>query len=255
MCLIAVAFRAHPDYELVMAANRDEFHDRPAAPAAFWENAPEVFGGRDLKQGGSWLAVSAQGRLAAVTNVRRMVPPDPKAPSRGGLVAEFVRGDARTAAFAESLRSAAERYSGFNLLAYDGAELRFLCNHPGFVQRDVREGVHVVSNATLDTPWPKTVRLKRAMERWLGSGATSPDALFAALADRSLAPDPELPDTGVGPELERMLSPAFIVSPGYGTRCSTVVMIRKSGAIDFIERRFDAKGERTGETRQLLRHG
>jgi uncharacterized protein with NRDE domain len=252
MCLIAVAFRAHPRYDLVVAANRDEFHDRPAAPAAYWTDAPNVFAGRDLKQGGAWLAISTNGRLAAVTNVRRMVTPDPKAPSRGGLVASFVRSGVPAATCATALAGQATRYAGFNLLLYDGRELQYLNNHPAYVARAVESGLHVVSNADLDTPWPKTRRLRKAMEDWISAGADSIEPLFAALADRTRAPDGELPDTGVGVELERMLSPAFIASDGYGTRCSTVVTIGKDGAIEFVERRFGRDGAPAGETRQAL---
>jgi len=253
MCLIAVAWKVHPRYELVLAANRDEFHSRPAAPAAPWKEAPDVFGGRDLLQGGSWLAVSARRRLACVTNVRRMVPPNPAAPSRGQLVAGFVEGRDTAAAYARALAPRALEYSGFNLLAWDGAELHYLNNHPGFVARKVEPGVHVVSNADLDTPWPKTRRLAAAMEHWVRSGESSEAPLLEALADEAPAPDTELPDTGVGREMERMLSPPFIRSERYGTRCSTVVKAGRD-ATEFFERRFDAGGEATGETRETLRH-
>lgn len=246
MCLIGVAFREGPEPELVLAANRDEFHQRPSAPAEAWADAPDVFGGRDLKSGGSWLAVSVRGRLAAVTNVRRMVPPNPAAPTRGALVADFVRGDMSAAEFARSLQPVAEEYAGFNLLAYDGKELLYVDNHPAFEVAPVAPGVHVVSNDQLDTPWPKSLRLKAVLER-----TTRRDPLFEALGDRRPAPDAELPDTGVGRELERMLSPPFIVSAGYGTRCSTFVRMAL-GAIEFEERRFDAFGHRIGVTRERL---
>ena len=244
MCLIGVAFR--PGRELVLAANRDEFHARPSAPAASWPGAPIVFGGRDLKSGGSWLAVTRTGRLAAVTNVRRMVPPNPQAPSRGALVADFVRGDAAAAQYAESLRASAMDHAGFNLLLYDGRELLYVDNHPEYEVAAVAPGVHVVSNDQLDTPWPKSLRLKAALER-----TTDAAALFEALADRRPAADAELPDTGVGLALERMLSPPFIVSPEYGTRCSTWVRIAP-GAIEFEERRFDPAGRAVGTTRERL---
>jgi uncharacterized protein with NRDE domain len=250
MCLIAVAWQAHPDMPLVMAANRDEFHARRTASAAPWPHAPEVFGGRDLAAGGGWLAVNAPARrLAAVTNVRRMVPPDPNAPSRGQLVADFLTGDTGIADYLERLAPEAARYAGFNLLLWEDATLRFASNHPAFAQQPLSPGVHVVSNASLDTPWPKSCRLRDALQDWLDAGADDPEPLLAALADRRPAPDADLPDTGVGHELEKLLSAPFIVSPSYGTRASTVVIIRASGAIDFIERRFDAEGTATGETR------
>jgi uncharacterized protein with NRDE domain len=246
MCLIAFAWRSDARHELIVAANRDEFHARPSAPAGWWDDAPRVFGGRDLRSGGGWLAVSRDGRLAAVTNVRRMVPPNPAAPTRGALVADFLRGTASARDYAASLAARAAEYSGFNLLLYDGRELWYVDNHPEFEAQPVAPGVHVVSNDQLDTPWPKSLRLKTALER-----TAARDALFAALADRRPARDDELPDTGVGLEMERMLSPPFIVSAGYGTRCSTVVAIG-AGGIDFSERRFDASGALAGQTDQHL---
>jgi uncharacterized protein with NRDE domain len=246
MCLIGVAFRHHPGCELLLAANRDEFHARPSAAAAVWDDAPDVYGGRDLRGGGSWLAVSARGRLAAVTNVRRMVPPNPAAPSRGALVADFVRGSETAARYAARLRELAADYSGFNLLLYDGRELLYVDNHPHYECAPVSPGVHVVSNDQLDTPWPKSLRLRAVMERESGA-----EALFAALADRRPARDDELPDTGVGLPLERMLSPPFIVSEGYGTRCSTVVRA-DAGSIAFAERRFGPDGAETGRSEQRL---
>ncbi|HEY3400154.1 MAG TPA: NRDE family protein [Geothrix sp.] len=248
MCLIALAYRAHPEFELVIAANRDEYHARPTAPAGAWEDAPEVFGGRDLSQGGSWLALSKRGRLACVTNVRRMAVPDPAAPSRGGLVASFVRGRQSARDFSDGIRDRAMAFAGFNLLLWDGSELRYLNNHPRFVSRDVPPGVHVVSNADLDTPWPKTEQLRRVVEAWVASGEEDEAPLLAALADRTPAADADLPDTGVGLELERMLSPACIVSPAYGTRCTTVVALRRDRTARFSEWRFDSSGELAGRT-------
>lgn len=248
MCLIALAHRVHPEFELVVAANRDEFHARPTAPAGVWAEAPEVVGGRDLSQGGSWLAVTRQGRLACVTNVRRMVPTDPSAPSRGGLVAAFARGGFSAAAFAEALAPRAGAFAGFNLLLWDGAELCYLNNHPGFLSRPVPPGLHVVSNADLDTPWPKTERLRRAMAAWLEAGGGDEAALLAALGDRTPAPDAELPDTGFGLAWERRLSPAFIADGEYGTRCSTLVFLRRGGGGRFLECRFDPSGQPAGRT-------
>jgi len=248
MCLIALAYRAHPEFELVIAANRDEYHARPTAPAAAWEDAPEVFGGRDLAQGGSWLALSKRGRLACVTNVRRMAVPDPAAPSRGGLVSAFVRGRQPAWTFSDEIRDRALAFAGFNLLLWDGADLRYLNNHPRFLSRDVPPGAHVVSNADLDTPWPKTEKLRRAMAAWVAAGGEDEAPLLAALADRAPAADADLPDTGVGLELERMLSPAFIVSPAYGTRCTTIVALRRDGSVRFTEWRFDPSGQLSGRS-------
>jgi len=254
MCLIGIAFRAHPKHELVLAANRDEFHERPSAPAAPWPQHPRIFGGRDLRQNGSWLAVSTHGRLAAVTNVRRMVPPDPSAPSRGRLVADFLQGDASAADFAQRLAEEAPNYSGFNLLLYDGQELRYLTNTPEFRDEPVAPGIHALSNATLDTPWPKSRRLRAALEAWSRDKWESFGPLFKALGDRTTAPDAELPSTGVGKSLEKMLSAPFIVSPHYGTRCSTVVTLG-GGKIDFAENRYEASGLDAGHTEKVLQIG
>lgn len=252
MCLISIAWRAHPQYELVLAANRDEFHNRPAAPAAFWADAPQVFGGRDLTQGGSWLALSQHGRLAAITNVRRMVTPDPLAPSRGKLVAGFVSGLLSADDFVTELRAQAEHYAGFNLFLYDGRELRYLSNAPQFLAQSLAPGLHAVSNAALDTPWPKLRKLKSGLAQWTAAAQTEPDALLQPLADDHEAPDGELPDTGVGQEMERFLSPPFIRGLHYGTRCSTVITIAVGGAAQFIERRYAANGVVAGESRQQL---
>jgi uncharacterized protein with NRDE domain len=253
MCLIGVAFRAHPKFDLVIAANRDEFHDRPSASAAPWADHPQIFGGRDLRQKGSWLAVSTAGRLAAVTNVRRMVPPDPSAPSRGQLVSEFLKGSTSAAEFARALADGeAENYSGFNLLLYDGAELRYVTNAPGFRDEAVTPGVHALSNATLDTPWPKARRVQQALEAWCTDKWESFPPLLKVLADRTPGADAELPDTGVGKSLEKLLSAPFIVSPNYGTRCSTVVAIG-SGRIEFTEKRFERSGVYAGGTEQQLK--
>lgn len=253
MCLIAVAWQTRPDMPLVVAANRDEFHARPAAAAAAWPDSPDIFGGRDLSGGGGWLAVNARARrLAAVTNVRRMVPPDPEAPSRGSLVAGFLGAEQDIAGYLDQLAPEAARFTGFNLLLWEAETLRFVSNHPGFEQQVLTPGVHAISNASLNTPWPKSCRLRDALQAWLDAGSSDPAPLFDALADRKPAADRELPDTGVGPAMEKMLSAPFIVSPHYGTRASTVVIVHADGAIDFIERRFDAQGAPTGETRQRI---
>ncbi len=252
MCLIALAWRAHPDYELVVAANRDEFHDRPAAPADFWENAPGIFGGRDLKQGGGWLALHDSGRLAAITNVRRMIPPDPKSPSRGALVTQFLSSNKSAESFSLTLGHRAGDYAGFNLLLFDGHHLSYCTNSDSFQSHSIEPGVHVLSNASLNTPWPKTLRLRRAMQAFINQRVASRKLLFTALGDCEQAADAELPNTGVGPELEKFLSPPFIRGDRYGTRASTVVTIAHDGRAEFIERRFGANGVFESESRACL---
>ena len=250
MCLVAVAWRAHPHWRLALVANRDEFHARPAAAAGVDPDASDVFGGRDLVAGGGWLQVSTRGRLAAVTNVRAGLAGDAAPRSRGWLVRDFVRDHAPAETFTTELAAAACEYGRFNLLACDGDALFAASNHPAFAMRDVAPGVHAMSNGAFDAPWPKSVRATRALQAWLDSPSamtvdeTLADAiepLFAALRDTTRAPDPDLPDTGVGLELERALSPPFVLDARYGTRCSSVVLMA-TDAIVFAERRFDARG-------------
>lgn len=253
MCLIALAWRMHPRYRLVLAANRDEFHDRPTLPLASWRDAPAVIGGRDALHGGGWLALRGA-RLAAVTNVRR--PEAPQGRSRGALVAGFVRGDASAQTALDALAVEAADYSPFNLLVHDGDTLAFASNMPGFVALPLAPGVHGVSNGALDVPWPKTEILMTRLDAWLQTqpdapprDRTTPDlsSLFDALADTAPAPDAALPDTGVGLERERFLSPAFIAHARYGTRASTVVLIADDHA-HVVERRFGPDAEALGET-------
>lgn len=251
MCLIGVAYKTHPKHELVIAANRDEFHNRPSAGAAAWADQPEIFGGRDLSQKGSWLAVSTKGRLAAVTNVRRMVPPSPGTPSRGKLVAGFLSGSANAQDYAQALAEDAGSYTGFNLLLYDGASLLYVTNAPEFRVETLAPGIHTVSNAALDTAWPKARRLHATLASWSKDSWESFTPLFKALGDRTPAPEAELPATGLPKPMEKMLSAPFIVSPNYGTRCSTIVSF-SAGKIEFNEKRFEANGLESGRAEKSL---
>lgn len=244
MCLIAID---RQDNALTVAANRDEFHHRPTLAADWWEDAPQVWGGRDQQAGGAWLAVSRTGRFAAVTNVRRMLPPRPEAPSRGALVQAFMNSLEPAQAFASALRANADHYSGFNLLLFDGLELLYLSNEPHFTLRSVPAGLHVLSNASLDTPWPKAERLRAVMATRAGDAERAREQLFDALADRRPAADADLPDTGVGLEMERFLSAAFISSPRYGTRASTVLQL-EGNQLQIEERRFDPLARLSGSS-------
>ncbi|MFT4046024.1 MAG: NRDE family protein [Solimonas sp.] len=255
MCLIALALDAHPCYSLVLAANRDEFHARPTAPASWWDDAPQIFGGRDLQQRGSWLALARDGRWAAITNVRRMVLPDPSAPSRGALIAAYLRGRSDAASYARALETTAHRYAGFNLLVGDHRGAWFVSNQPRFALQPLTPGVHAVSNATLDTPWPKLVHLKSRLAQWCAGDERDTASLFAALSDQRVAADAELPDTGVGLERERFLSAAFIRGPDYGTRCSTVLTLDAGGQASFHEQRFGPDAVYRGETLEHLHLG
>lgn len=257
MCLIAFAWRAHPRYPLIITANRDEFHARPTAPLQRWAENPDVIGGRDLREGGSWMALRRGGRLAAVTNVRN---PDLKTGqrSRGELVSRFVLDEASAARAAEALRQHGPHYGGFNLLLHDGETLRWVSNYPEHRTQDIEPGVHAISNGAPsfipdEHPWPKMQRSMAALGEWLTTipEQAEPDttALFAMLADAHPAPDAQLPDTGVGIEIERLLSPPFIRGMDYGTRCSSVALIETNGNITMIERRFGPDGARCGDSR------
>lgn len=262
MCLIAVAWRVHRRYPLVMIANRDELHSRSSAAADFDPEAPEIYGGRDLVQGGSWLQVSIRGRLAAVTNVRAGINPETKPRSRGWLVRDFVRGDGGAIRFAAALERTAGEYGRFNALMWDGSTLAFASNHPGPMHLIVPPGLHAMSNGAFDAPWPKSGHATRALADWLDTAQGDPDAvdpaalapLFDALSDTTVAPDALLPDTGVGPALERTLSPPFVLGERYGTRCSSVVLAAHNHFV-FYERRFGPMAVPAGEsTKTIARH-
>jgi uncharacterized protein with NRDE domain len=247
MCLIAFAWRCHPRYPLVLIANRDELHARPAAPASLDPEAAQVFGGRDLVEGGSWLQASTRARLAAVTNVRAGLHPEKKPRSRGWLVRDFVRGKDGAVASAVALEVTASAYGRFNLLLWDGVELAFASNHPCADHHPVLPGLHAMSNGAFDAPWPKSGHATRALAGWIASDRDDVAPLFDALADQTVAPDALLPDTGVGSELERALSPPFVSGERYGTRCSSVVLAGDRHLV-FAERRFGPNAAPAGES-------
>ncbi len=229
-----------------MTGNRDEFHARPTAALAPWQGEPSIIGGRDLRSGGGWAGAGSAGRMAVVTNVR-----DPLAaqagPSRGALVADFLRGRDPAAMHMDRLAGIAAAYAPFNLLLADSDSLEYLGNHPA-ERQTLGPGVHGMSNGALDAPWPKTRRLMDALSAWLeADGDLAP--LWAALADEHRPADSELPDTGIGLERERWLSPAFIRGDDYGTRASTVLLIDAAGRGQMHERRFGAQGVFLGESR------
>jgi uncharacterized protein with NRDE domain len=248
MCLILVAHRAHPEYRLVVAANRDEWFGRPTAPAGFWADAPEVFAGRDLEQQGTWLGITTAGRFAAITNFRDPGRQRADAPSRGRLVSDFLRSDTAPLAYLEGLRPDAATYNGFSLLVGDAASLGFFSNREGEI-RDLAPGVYGLSNSLLDVPWPKVRVGKAGLARRLDDGV-DPDGLLALLDDRSVAPDVELPETGVGVERERELSPLRVLAGGYGTRSSTALLVRVDGEVSVAERSFDASGREGATVRE-----
>jgi len=244
MCLIFVAWRAHPDYPLVVAANRDEFFARPAAEAGWWQDCPSVFAGRDLEAGGTWLGLGRDGRFAGLTNFRDPQRNRDGTPSRGALVADFLRGRESTAEALARLQFEGPRYNAFNLLVSDGDSLGIYESASGSA-RLLEPGLHALSNHLLDTPWPKVTAGKSRLARALRA---LPDdtPLCELLRDDRPAPDAELPRTGVSLAWERMLSSAFIRAPGYGTRCSTVVTRDRHGWTRVTESSWDAVGVETG---------
>ena len=244
MCLVVVAWKARDDLPLIVAANRDEWRDRPSEPAHWWNEIPEVLAGRDLKAGGTWMGVTRAGRFAAITNFRDPSERRTTARSRGELVIEFLAGTATPRSFLEDVAARASRYNGFNLFAGDGRELWYFSSREARA-RPVEPGVHGLSNHVLDEPWPKVVRGRAAMERALGDRDPAP-RLFDLLSDPHGAPDEALPSTGVGLEWERRLAAPLIAGDDYGTRCSSVLAFLDRGGAAFEERTRDATGGVTG---------
>ena len=236
MCLILLAWKADRDYPLVLAANRDEFYDRPSARAGFWEEDPDLLAGRDLREGGTWLGATRAGRVAALTNYREPASLKTGAPSRGRLAVDYLRGRENPEAYLDGIAPAGD-YNGFNLLVGNPDGLFCFSNRGSRVR--IEPGIHGLSNRLLDTPWPKVERGKEALATLLKQGKPTPEKMLDLLADRSRPPDQSLPDTGVGLEWERILSPLFIVSPVYGTRSSTVLLVDRSGEVTFAERTFN----------------
>ncbi|MDF2488691.1 MAG: hypothetical protein K0S77_1313 [Pseudomonas sp.] len=243
MCLIVFAWRPGNALPLVVAANRDEFHARPAQALAAWEDAPGVYAGRDLEAGGTWLGVGPGGRFAALTNIR-----DPQQPqgarSRGELVAAYLRGELGVEAYLDQVAHRSAQYSGFNLLIGDTLQLGYL-HAQDRAPRLLEAGVYGLSNAGLDTPWPKLLRAREGLREVLDD--PRPQRLMDLLADDTQVADAELPQTGVGLATERLLSSVFIASQNYGTRASTVLIVDALGRRQLIERSFGPFGGHLGE--------
>lgn len=248
MCLILIACGTHPDFPLVVAANRDEHYIRPTAAAAFWSDHPHILAGRDLECLGTWLGVTRDGRFAALTNFRNPRARKSDAPSRGRLVSGFLESKMEPRAYLERIAPSASSYNGFNLLLGDVNELLCFSSHTAAVQQ-LRAGVYGVSNHLLDTPWPKVTRGKQRLRAAMAH-EPSAEALLDLLYDSEPAREDELPDTGVGAGVERILSPALIVSDRYGTRASTAVLFGRDGNVSFTERTI-LPGGRIGPTVDL----
>lgn len=245
MCLVVIGVDTHPAFRLIIAANRDEFHERPTQEAHWWPDRPDILGGRDLLAGGTWFAVSRRGRIALVTNDRDAEPKHGKLPSRGLLVSGFLESTLAPLDYFEGVDASA--YAGFNLIA-GGDGLAYLSNRDGGAQ-PLAAGIYGLSNAQLDTPWDKVRRSKVRLSRLIDEDGVDETALFRLLADRERAPVDEV-ETGALPfDMAHAVTAPFIVTPDYGTRCSTIVTVDRAGRWRFLERRFDAAGKATGDSR------
>ena len=242
MCLIVLAYNVHPLYRLILAANRDEFYERPSAPADFWEDQPQVLAGRDLKEGGTWLGITRRGKFAAITNYRDPASWKNNAPSRGKLVRRYISGSQDAENYIKKISSQADKYNGFNLILREGSDLFVFSNRGEKLK--LKPGIYALSNHLLNTPWPKVSRSKKLLKAALEKkGDELEEALFVLLADRHIPADNRLPATGIGLEWERVLSSIFITSPGYGTRSSTILLIGKNSRVRFVEKVFDGYPE------------
>ena len=251
MCLIIFLYDKHPDFRFILAANRDEFYDRPTSPLAFWDDAPSVLAGRDLKGKGTWLGMAKSGRIAAITNFREPALVKPNAPSRGLLVSDYLTGTKTPKIYLKHIKTIGHRYNGFNLLLGDSNGLYYYSNKAEKI-KELKPGLYGLSNHLLDTPWPKVEKGKAFFNNVLSKEKQiNTEDIFSLLADRTFAPDDRLPDTGIGLKWEQILSPLFITSDTYGTRSSSIVLIDKSHKVVFSERSFTP--EETGSFKQKTR--
>lgn len=243
MCLILFSFHQHPKHKLLLLANRDEFYERPTMPAHWWEDHPNVVGGKDLQQSGSWLALTKSGKFAAITNYRDPNNINSDAPSRGNLIKDYLTGPINCKDYLKVLQQTGSQYNGFNLLFGNQNRLYYYSNYAKEPYK-LKPGIYGLSNALLDTAWPKVTRGKnKLMEIVNSKGGFSVSNAQKALKDNLLAADKELPDTGIGLEKEKMLSPMFIETPVYGTRCTTVVSIDYDDKVTFNEISYHPKGK------------
>lgn len=245
MCIILFSFNEHPDYALILAANRDEFFDRPAKPLEFWEDEPSVLAGKDLVEGGTWLGVTRSIRFAAITNFRDPYELKNDAPTRGNLVRNFLCSQVSPEDYIKQIQDTGHKYHGFSLLVGEIDKVWYYSNHSSTIV-NVPKGFHGLSNHLLNTPWPKITTGKAKLKPIFSQPKIDIEATFQVLGDRSNPTPEHLPDTGVGPEWERILAPLFIHSAFYGTRCSSLLTIKRTGEVMFIERSF------TSEKKMLL---
>jgi uncharacterized protein with NRDE domain len=253
VCLIVFAFDCHPHYRLILGANRDEYRDRLSEQAGFWADAPHVLAGRDRQAGGTWLGVTTDGKLAAITNYRDPHQQVLDPPSRGTLVAGFLQNQSLTIdTFQQTLNHDGQLYDGFNLLYGTVDDLRYFTNRGGS-SGPITPGIHGLSNHLLDTRWPKVTVARSRLKDLMQFQRVEPEQIFEALSDTAPFDYRALPNTGIGPERERLLSPIFITDEGYGTRSTTVLLIDRDGGVTFIERTFDSSGVLLATSRNSFR--
>ena len=253
MCLLVLAWRCHPRFRAVVAANRDEFHARPAAPLAQWPDQRGIAGGRDLQANGTWFAVDERGRFGIVTNFREMGRRR-AAPSRGALIPAYLSGDHGPAEYLRALEADAPGFAGFNLLLADPTSLWYATNRGDNFARELPPGIYGLSNDFLDTPWPKLVRVRQRFTTTLAAADDRDmlsQRLLALLADSEPAPAETMPPSDLSPEWARKLSAPFVLDREYGTRCSSVLTLDDE-ALVLMERRFDAEGRATGESQHRV---
>lgn len=241
MCLNLFSYKSHPKYQLIIAANRDEFYGRPTREAHFWEDNSNVLGGRDMQHGGTWLGLNKNGKFAFITNYRDFSLYYPDAPSRGPLVSNYLKGELSPEEYVKSIENP-KQYSGFNLVVGDMSSAWYLSNVLDGPS-EIKPGVHGVSNAFMDTPWQKVEKGKTCLADISHKDDFTPEELFAMLADEQQASDDKLPETGLPIEMERAVSAMFIKSPDYGTVCSTVVMVDHTGQVYFAEKTTNPRKE------------
>lgn len=239
MCLIAFQLQSHPTYKLVMMANRDEAYARPTAPAQFWSDYPNILAGRDLEQLGTWLGVNKQGKVAALTNYRDFTLPQTGKRSRGQIISSYLESDQPAQRFMEQLHANRTDYAGCNVLAGSADEMFYYSNVEQSI-KPIKPGTYGLSNALLDTPWPKVDRTKALLADYMEhTDIIDPDVLFDLMQRAEPFPTAQLPDTGVGEALENLLSSIFIRSEEYGTRCTTVLTIDNEDLVNFEERTYE----------------
>jgi uncharacterized protein with NRDE domain len=244
MCLIFFSINQHPTYKLVIAANRDEFYKRQTAPADYWQDHPNIIGGRDLEAKkpdgscGTWMAMTKSGKIGMVTNYRDPKNIDPNAPSRGHLVSDFLETKTDPSDYLKQISNNGKVYNGYNLVIGSPDSLWYLSNYQN-EEKKLSNGLYGLSNHLLDTPWPKVVRGKAKFKSIIEFGKISAATLFDFMYDTEQAADDKLPETGIGLERERALSSMFIKTQGYGTRCSTVILIDRQDNVEFTERIYD----------------